>query len=349
MHSPVSPSSVSPGHLNNFDLIRIFAAVQVMFFHGIGVLDIAIPKVLEFFKLFPGVPIFYAVSGYLVTQSYFRSRSIGEFAWKRALRIYPGLWLCISICILVMSIFHFDVFKLESIGWLAAQIAGFSFTPSYLRGFGVGSYNGSLWTIGIELQFYVCVPIVYFLVTRFRSNLAALLVLFAVFVVLGLVCRIYSPGIQQLVATSKYESLLQHSFVPYFFIFMTGSVLQRCNSAGLDIVRGKAPVWFLVYVAVCYAVPDNAFATVLKSILLAICTISAAHTAGWLSGKVLGKVDLSYGVYLYHALVLNILVQLHMVGSWLYLGVTFVAAFVLASFSWFLVESRALKMKRVAR
>ena len=55
--------------LNNFDLIRLFAATQVAISHISSHLEIAIPG-LSFLSYFPGVPIFFFISGYLIYQSF---------------------------------------------------------------------------------------------------------------------------------------------------------------------------------------------------------------------------------------------------------------------------------------
>jgi peptidoglycan/LPS O-acetylase OafA/YrhL len=50
--------------------------------------------------------------------------------------------------------------------WFVAQLFGAIYTPASLREFGFGSYNGALWTIPIELQFYFLVPLVFLLLRR---------------------------------------------------------------------------------------------------------------------------------------------------------------------------------------
>ncbi|MFZ1324637.1 MAG: acyltransferase, partial [Candidatus Contendobacter sp.] len=141
---------------NNFDLLRLLAATQVLVVHGIDHLYpdwIFLKYVLSFF---PGVPIFFVISGFLISASYERNPNLWQYAQNRILRIFPALWVCLTVSIffaMVVGRVHFPIDK--TIPWLIAQATFFQFyNPDFLRSFGVGVLNGSLWTITIELQFY---------------------------------------------------------------------------------------------------------------------------------------------------------------------------------------------------
>jgi peptidoglycan/LPS O-acetylase OafA/YrhL len=61
-------------HDNNFDLLRLFAACQVVYMHG--VFQLKLPSGGLFFDLasaFPGVACFFIISGFLVSKSYLDS------------------------------------------------------------------------------------------------------------------------------------------------------------------------------------------------------------------------------------------------------------------------------------
>ena len=66
-------------HQNNFDIIRLIAALQVAIVHGVEHLGLRLPfhdVSFEILKAFPGVPIFFVISGFLISASYDRSRSL---------------------------------------------------------------------------------------------------------------------------------------------------------------------------------------------------------------------------------------------------------------------------------
>jgi len=93
---------------NNFDFIRLLAASMVVFSHSFYLLETperplskSEPLVyltngqMTFGNL--GVWIFFAISGYLITQSLLRSSSYRTYFTKRSLRIFPALIVDILI------------------------------------------------------------------------------------------------------------------------------------------------------------------------------------------------------------------------------------------------------------
>lgn len=138
-------SVVRLGRRNLFDLIRLYAAIQVMIDHGSSHLDFDLPPVLNIIFSLSGVPIFFSISGFLVGLSCLRlAGRYKEYAWHRVLRIYPALWICLLVSCLVLFAFGQSLFLLSPTGfsWLVGQatIVQF-FNPSQLRDFGVGVIN----------------------------------------------------------------------------------------------------------------------------------------------------------------------------------------------------------------
>ena len=91
--------------VNNFDLLRLIAAIQVVIAHSLRHLQMDLPAPWgALLDCFPGVPIFFVISGYLVSSSYERAPSLKAYLRNRCLRIYPGLWVCLMVTMVVATI-----------------------------------------------------------------------------------------------------------------------------------------------------------------------------------------------------------------------------------------------------
>lgn len=328
---------------NNFDLLRIVAALQVVASHTAFLLKINTPSWWWVIDIFPGVPIFFAISGYLISASYERSKSLQSYARNRVLRIFPGLWVCVLVTIPVAMYFGFDFLHLAGLGWVLAQFAGLIYTPGFLDNFGFGSYNGSLWTIPIELQFYCLLPVLYFACSRSAHFSRVLVGIWVVFLLLALKFR---PMLGNLDGEPLDLKLLRYSFIPHFYIFLFGVMLQRFRVCESSLIKGKAVLWLAFYIGLMYFLPSSDFKYVLSPLVLAVVLVSVAYSAVNLSHTLLRGNDLSYGVYIYHGLVLNIFVELGLMGTAMYGFMVAALAGCLALLSWRLVEKPFLRKKK---
>jgi peptidoglycan/LPS O-acetylase OafA/YrhL len=95
---------------NNFDLLRLIAAVSVIFSHAFLLSEnsqahdpLMILTGGQTMLGVVGVFVFFTISGYLITQSFDMTRSPLVFLAKRALRIFPGLIVCLAVCVFVIG------------------------------------------------------------------------------------------------------------------------------------------------------------------------------------------------------------------------------------------------------
>src|SRR6202011_6269624 len=87
----LSEGLASDWRVNNFDLLRLLAALQVAVVHSIGFLKPTryFARLMEAgLDRFPGVPIFFVISGVLISKSYERSDSLRDYIRNRCLRIF---------------------------------------------------------------------------------------------------------------------------------------------------------------------------------------------------------------------------------------------------------------------
>lgn len=106
--SGVSLSDILEREKNNFDLVRMLAAGLVivshsfLLVHGPGASE-PLASLSTYNLGQHAVNVFFVLSGLLVSASLDRTRGLGAFVWARALRIAPGLVVCVLITALVLG------------------------------------------------------------------------------------------------------------------------------------------------------------------------------------------------------------------------------------------------------
>lgn len=95
-------ATLSQSHDNNFKLIRVSAATGVFISHcfplaGFG--NGGYPSLLGYISL----NVFFIISGFLITKSFFRCATLSEYTRARVLRIFPALFLAVICSTFVMG------------------------------------------------------------------------------------------------------------------------------------------------------------------------------------------------------------------------------------------------------
>lgn len=337
-----TPSKTDEFRVNNFDLIRLFAAVEVMLKHTSSHLKIPLPELNWLFGAFPGVSILFIVSGYLISGSFGSVMDIPRYASARWKRIFPALWGVIILTVGCYSILGADFFRIDAIVWLGLQSIGVIYTPGFLKDFGIGSYNGSLWTIPVNLQFYVFLPILFF-VGRSRKwfNVGLVVLLIGSLAVSYYLRQRFSP--EGRFGDYGIGKLVRYSLAPHLFLFLMGVLLRRFEFWRYRWLRRKGIWWVVAYLSLWRFLPEGHGAFILRSIVLAFCILSVAYTLPELSSKTLRGFDASYGIFVYHGLIINIFAENGMVGKFEYLLFVVCITVVLASVSWVYLEKPIMK------
>lgn len=84
------------------------------------------------------------MSGFLIAASFERSKNKKEFYTKRVLRMYPELWVCTIVNLMVVCLLAFKSLDKSIFVWLGTQVFGIAYTPDCLKNFATGSVNGAL-------------------------------------------------------------------------------------------------------------------------------------------------------------------------------------------------------------
>ena len=330
----------SPKKRNNaLNTLKILAALQVLFGHARVHLNVQVPDPLvKLFDLFMGVPIFFILSGFLIWKSTGKSKSFGDYAFKRFIRIYPELWLGVLVEILVLLV----LFK-EKINWV--MLAAFTFTqstilqfwtPDFLRSYGCGTPNGTLWTIGITIQFYLLAWLLNKVLAgkgiyRWGAALGISLVIKALNPIIKdilpeLVSKLYSQTILPYLWMFVFGALLseyQEKIIPHlrkwWWLLLAASVIIRFANFDIDSDSyGVLTYMFRVagFIGLCYNIP--------------VLNISF---------------DISYGLFIYHMIVVNAMIELGFTGQWYHLVIVATMSVILASLSTIFGNYIAYKLK----
>jgi peptidoglycan/LPS O-acetylase OafA/YrhL len=353
-------------HRNNFDLIRLLAAMQVVYFHARY--DLRLPGLSSvdwLVGMFPGVAVFFVISGFLVTKSFIAGgRRVRPYALKRALRIYPALWtnllLIPALCFWSGALSLADVARWSF--WVC-QLGQFIFgAEAYGRVFSGPVYhwggfyplypNAALWTIPVELGFYLLVPLMFGALREHRAGANG--------VILGAVALSLAAAVlsKHWLVTQPHAiatGALGNGPLPYVWMFLLGAGAYLNWDKLRSWFEGRVVLWLLAYLMV-QAVCDFGFAardvdymhitplSVVKIVLLAGSVLAFAHSHKGLA-RVLRGNDLSYGLYLFHLPLFWTLRGFGVAAEAYLWPVAYGGAFALAALSWVLVERSCLRLK----
>lgn len=339
--APPEKGNVTKG--GAFELLRLAAAVFVVFSHCYPLTGQDAREPLS--SLTTGgagfgevaVYVFFAISGYLVTQSWMRDASPARFMMRRALRIFPALAFVIVASLalvgsLTTTLSLSDYFsKYEARAYLAKILiypTQYGLPGVFERNPFPGVVNGSLWSLRLEFAFYIVVAVLGVL-GFLRSRLAN--------VALAAVCLIMSVIVTQTTLLNGLPFLRQSAVLflngaPFFI----GAALAQ-GSLDSTLICGAAA--FLVSLAVLF------IATPAFKFLLIVAVPFVVILAGRYS-KVDLRGDYSYGIYLWSFPVQQSVV--HFAPTIQPIELFAIAApiiFVFAFISWHLVEKHAIALK----
>jgi peptidoglycan/LPS O-acetylase OafA/YrhL len=156
-------------HYNNFNLVRLVGAFLVIFTHSYGVLDKGLDQPiihLHETRLILGnlgLYAFFTISGFLIYKSLISSPTYLNFIWKRFLRIVPGLAVVNLACI-VLGLFITNLSATQYLSntdtWRyflinTSLLANQYHLPGVFTNLPDTSVNSSIWSILLEVKFYI--------------------------------------------------------------------------------------------------------------------------------------------------------------------------------------------------
>jgi len=345
-----------PTRGDQFNTLRLTFASAVLFSHCFELIDrgrIHEPLDRLFHTFTAGdlaVDGFFALSGYLILQSWISDPHPGRYLARRALRIYPAFLIVTLLCGLVLGpIFgggaaHYFG-QLRSLDFtVGALLLREPVVPPVFIDNPYSDVNGSLWTIQYEFMCYVIV-LVAGLLARNRRALWWMLWLAAL--ALNSLAgdaleQIRFPGSRLLLGDEP------ASFVRFLGFFGSGA-LCYLHRDGLRLRAAPAALCAVALVLSLFSegaarlVLPTAGAYLLFWLAFRPAADSALH-------RFVQRHDLSYGMYLFAWPAQQILIRmLHLRSAWALLPLASAAAVGLGFLSWRWVERPFLALKPSTR
>lgn len=343
MKSGKNTSSKNNNHNNNFDLLRLLAAFFVLISHSFGILDKGLQQPGLWYNgnfiilSHIGLYTFFTISGYLVTQSFFNSNNYPHYLWKRFVRILPALAVVNFFCIIMgcfITTLPVKAYLSDKATWSYffknTTLLVNQFTlPGVFSTLHDNSVNASLWTISVEVKFYIALLLAGVLSVLNRKWL--LLSFFILFEAL----RIYM-NLSHKTALKSHDLEVYFTFGTFFYL----GTLFYCFKDDIPLK------WFYVNIllAIVFLTVNTIIQDLSEAAFLSYCVLILVRSRRLINLK---GIDLSYGFYLYAFPVQQLLLLYFgcSVNVWLHIALSTFISLVMAAMSWFLVEQPTLNKK----
>ena len=329
-------TSTSTLRNNNFDLLRLLLAFTVFLGHCYaltGSYDLRfINYLLNSERAIQG---FFVISGFLIFMSYEKSRSLVEYYNKRVRRLYPAYAFAIVFFLITFSLISAESFlnyftSINLYKYLLNNMLFLNFLqpslPGVFQNHINSAVNGALWTLKIEVMFYISVPFLVLLLRRFNK----LIVFSSVYILSSL----YLYFVRNIYVSD----ILARQLPGQLFYFCAGGMCYYYSGYFLKYSSQLILMAIVGYIANYFV---NMF--YLLPIIIPIIVIYFAISFYCLGN--FGKYgDVSYGVYIYHFPIIQLLIWFGLFNYNPFVGVIVatIILILLSLFSWHFIEKKYL-------
>ncbi|MBI5924994.1 MAG: acyltransferase [Aquabacterium sp.] len=338
------------GRDNNLHLIRILAAYAVLVSHSfvLATGDGANEPFARSLGVTVGaiaVDVFFIASGLLVTGSLLVKQDLREFAWARARRIFPALFVMLVLVVFVMgptltrmplSAYFADGATYQYLLKSATLVTGMgkSLPGLFEHNPFPQAVNGSLWTLKFEIRMYVILGLMWLLI-RVLLKMPDGVFKAIVLLVAGL------AGFMHLKACLGFGAYSQS--VHLFFMFFMGASIYLLK----DQITLSWPIFAIVAVGILAAATSRTLFPVAYTMAIPYLLVFLAYVPAGRIRAYNTVGDYSYGTYIYAFPVQQALASCFPgIGVW---AMTIMASGIvlpLAMLSWHFVEKPMLSRRR---
>jgi peptidoglycan/LPS O-acetylase OafA/YrhL len=325
---------------NNFDLLRLLFAGTVCLVHAYALSGFQqLSVIASVLSSEVAVKAFFVVSGFLIFMSFERSASFTAYAKKRVRRIYPAYFTVVMICAIgLLAVSSRSIGNYLSFAWIKYVLANLAFLnflqptlPGVFDANKLAAINGALWTLKIEVMFYLSVPLFVFLFRKF-SHLPTLIFVYCSSIAYAWFLAIISER-----TGSGFYMELSRQLPGQLSYFMAGAFFYYF----LPLFERRTTYFLSVAVLILFA--NRAFPLpVLEPFALATVVVFFGL---FLYAGNFGKYgDFSYGVYILHFPIIQLLLHSGWFREtpWYFLMAVILITLGSAIALWHLIEKRFL-------
>lgn len=348
MKNPMMTVSDALGRSNNnFDLVRLIAALLVIYGHSyslvpeMGKQDFLI-KLCGYASAAMAVKVFFFLSGLFVTNSLLTNKSVFEYAIHRFFRIFPALAFVLFITAFVIGplctnlelrdyfgnpdVYQYVKHQFFMRTWGTQSVAGYYILPGvFTDNYYKYAVNAPLWTLAAEIFAYLLLAAIYLIGIR-NKRLTTILFLLVI---------IDSLSPTRIIFTFLPYGNEDFSYLP--FCFVCGALLAVYKDSVK--ISWSTVLGFLLLFFLLHDTPYQRFFFYLATFGFVLC-FAVDNTIM----KLKPKTDISYGVYLWGFPIQQSLVHFFPAMSSLdnCLIAMFLAA-VMGRISWVLIEKNFMQ------
>lgn len=296
---------------NAFDIVSLVTALWVMLAHSIAWVFFGGTGGQFFLWRVvapgPAVSVMFAISGYLVTASLERCEGNQQFFVKRLLRIYPAAIVMILIgeVVWILTGTKSTSLSKEFVNVLKEILLAAGSKPNGYIG------NGAFWTIPKQVQFYILTPIMYWMLKNRSKYSQVGLMMFCVVLNLGTPLILRSVSVPSVLKT-----IFGLSCLPHLYMYILGMFLFLNRENLMGYITSLLPVWIVGYIIAQWILNLDAikiweYINPISSVFVILCGIGFAYRFG----RHRLKLDISYGVYLWHCFFIDLFMNFFRIGN----------------------------------
>ena len=287
------------------------------------------------------VKSFFVVSGFLIFMSYENTHNVKRYFIKRLRRIYPAYLFIIVLCaaagLLLSSLVMADYLSWPLLKYILSNLVFLNFLqpnlPSLFEHNTLQAVNGALWTLKVEVAFYVFVPLAVLAFRKFGR--------LSILVILYFCSAVYSMMMQEFANKTGlgFYLELQRQLPGQLVFFIAGAASYYY----LDYLV-KFAYWLVPIAIAAFIFQSWLPWVIVQPVALAVLVVSFACVLPYL-GNFNKYGDFSYGIYIVHFPILQGLISMgyFKINPWIDLLMAGALVLISSFLLWHLIEKPFLQ------